>query len=69
MLLPLMRPQFLETAMPLTLVVGAAGPETVMFDAHADGLVVPSEIGLSGEGQGAEGAGCALEGRRGSGVE
>ena len=59
MLLPLMRPQFLETAVALAAVVGTPEPVVaVVFDAQVHGLPVAVQIAGAGEGFGAEGAGC-----------
>ena len=60
MLLPLMRPQFLKTAVSLASVVGTPEPVVaVVLDAQVHGLPVAVQIAGAGEGFGAEGAGCA----------
>jgi hypothetical protein len=70
MLLSLMSPQFLETAVAFSSVVGTAEiVVAVVLDAEMDGLEVLVQIAGAGKGFCAEGAGSALRGDRGWLVE
>lgn len=60
MLFPLMSSQFLETTIPFSTVVRAAGPETVVLDPKMDRLPVSVEIAGTGECLGAVSTWCTL---------
>jgi hypothetical protein len=62
MLLLLMSPQLLETAIPISTIVGTAWPEAVVLDAEMDGFHVALEVTLTRKRLTAHSpsAGCAL---------
>lgn len=62
MLLLLMSPQLLETAIPVATVVGAAGPDAIVPDAEMDGFYMALEVTLACKRLSARGPGawCAL---------
>lgn len=50
MLLPLMSPQLLKSAVSLSAIVGAANPEAMVLDSQVNRVHMTSDIGRADEG-------------------